>query len=93
MSRGGINKLAEGPLGETLRVYQIDSSGIEKLTRIKDVTKVTNLQFTEFPILIDDDLTLLIDAVSVGRGMPPLRYGRKFRDEPLVINKSEFGSP
>lgn len=65
LSAGGIKKLAEGSLGEGYRVYQIDSSGIEKLTRIEDVTKVANFQFIEFPILIDDDLTLLIDAVPV----------------------------
>lgn len=65
MSVGGINKLVEGPLGEGYRVYQIDSSGIEKLTGIQDVTKVAKFRFIEFPVLIDDDTILLITMAPV----------------------------
>ncbi len=65
MSAGGIKKLAEGPLGEGYRVYQIDSSGIEKLTGIQDVTKMAKFRFIGFPVLIDDDTILSITMEPV----------------------------
>lgn len=65
LSAGGIKKLAEGNLGEGYRVYTIDNSGIEKLARVEDVTKVASFSYIEFPVLIDDNLTLLISMLSV----------------------------